>query len=1794
MSNFLDKIKLYNSRINNFLFHKPLGFLVGTIIVVLLIFSFIIWQIFSPPIAQGKFNLEAISLDVNGISTDTSFTLRSQQPLSSSQVKEILKFEPEINFDVNKIDNSSQSNDVNFYMIKPDNSLNEDKIYQAMINDSNYVDHEYSWAFQTKSPFKITQTHPSNHSNDVPLDTVIEVTFNRENPEHIEDYFEITPNVTGRFEVDGNVARFVPGGDLQDKTVYNVKLKKGLSLESSHDNLENDYEFSFEASNSEYSGEKPYFRFTKDFSEYIPDKRAAIEASFNNLDVDSLSAKIYQFSNDKDFLDSYQGNHNWDLDWSDNNFIAYKELDESKKILSFKPSFIDNDSQKIMEIPELLTSGYYLLDIEYTGKHDRLWLQITPVAHYFSLTHDKGLLWLYNYSKNEPLDSSKISFISDFAQETKISDTNKEGLAEFTTPDLLKEENKDKSNVNFFKVESNGNLTTIIKAVGNDDWNYNGKAEKGDQYWDYLSTDRFVYPITGSIKFWGVVKGRSDDLKQKKVKVALIDYGSVGAKVDKSSILVEQEVMVSQFDTITGELSYKGVSTGYNVVAVIYGDEIISTSAIEVISYSKPAYQINVESSKQVMFAGEKVDFSIKADFFDGTPVQNLKLKYHGYWQDNIDGEITLNDNGEGTFSYTPQYYLDSRSDYWPKTLEFSFSPQLSEEGEIYGKGAVTVFGSDIYMQAFEEKQADDQYKLSLKLNQINLNSDTVVGSGEGLIRSDYIGDSLTNHNFSGQIIKVTYQKIEDGQYYDPIYKVNKKTYRYESKEEKFEDITGQTDSNGMWSAIKKLTKENDVSYKVVFTSTDGQSRNSNDYLYINPSYSNYSTWKDFNVTLVNNSDTNEFSINDKIKLEVKTSDNSKLLSNKTLFYQYQNNINEVSLETGLTKDIEFKKSFIPDVNYRAVVLGPYGFEETNSVLLSYKETDQNLSININSDKEKYRPGEEIKLNLEVKDRDNKPISSELNISAVDEALFHILPYDWQAEILSGLYQDIYVSPISGFSQYAIKQGAEGGGCFTGDTPILLANGSSQAIEKIKVGDEVLTFQGVDNKNLTKAIVQGVSHHLVNQLLVVNGNLEVTPEHILYFNGKWDYAVNIKIGDLLVNSVGETQKVTSLGYKNVLGVEVYNIVVGEYHTYFANNYFVHNAEKGGGERMNFVDTPLYQSLHTDKHGKAEISFKSPDNITAWRISARAYSTDDIIKAGQASKIIQTSLPFFVDATMNNTYLSTDKPEMRLRVFGSDYDSNKQTEFSIKSQTLSLDKKEVSNGSSVNFKLDQMPLGEHEITITAKQGDFSDSVIRKVKIVDNYFSKLESSTYQISDNLSDIKGNDSGYTQLVFSDPGKGKFYQQLKNRSYQDDIRSDQQVAKYYANKLLSQYFDENNPTGELDLTNYSQNGSGISLFTYSDNDLLVSAKIADLSPDNISSANLKSYFYGIVNDKGASLYYKIQSLYGLACLNEPILNKINLIKEIKDLNIEQQIYLALAMAKIGDKENARLIYSKNIAPKLHTQGAQMWLDQEKDTTKRVKLTADIAILVSHLDIQDDLSKLWDYISNHDPQKDLDVLEEVLVAKNGLSYLDKASDASFSYQTGNKTDSVDLKNGKTYSLNLNSEELKNLKFSNIQGEINLVSLYEKSVKPDELSKDNLINLTRQYLVDGKSVNSFSEGDIVLVRLDPNILTNANDGAYQVIDYLPSGLKPISQFYQPDITLNDDCNISWYPVKVVDNAVYFEINKDFDKTNKCSNRTLNYYARVVSKGSYIANPAIIQSLNSLNSLNISSENNVEIK
>jgi RHS repeat-associated protein len=144
--------------------------------------------------------------------------------------------------------------------------------------------------------------------------------------------------------------------------------------------------------------------------------------------------------------------------------------------------------------------------------------------------------------------------------------------------------------------------------------------------------------------------------------------------------------------------------------------------------------------------------------------------------------------------------------------------------------------------------------------------------------------------------------------------------------------------------------------------------------------------------------------------------------------------------------------------------------------------------------------------------------------------------------------------------------------CFVAGTPVKMADGASKPIESIEIGDRVLS-QNTETGELSYQPVSATFIRPIEQietlyrLTVARGDLKeqfhVTGEHPFWLPTlqKWQVVDGLKVGDVLVNDLGE-QIVVSEKVLLTEPQQTYNIEVGGNHTYFAGELgvLVHNCD----------------------------------------------------------------------------------------------------------------------------------------------------------------------------------------------------------------------------------------------------------------------------------------------------------------------------------------------------------------------------------------------------------------------------------------------------------------------------------------------------------------------------------------------------------------------------------------------------------------------------------------------------------
>ncbi|TRU29531.1 MAG: hypothetical protein EWV79_00370 [Microcystis aeruginosa Ma_MB_S_20031200_S102D] len=185
--------------------------------------------------------------------------------------------------------------------------------------------------------------------------------------------------------------------------------------------------------------------------------------------------------------------------------------------------------------------------------------------------------------------------------------------------------------------------------------------------------------------------------------------------------------------------------------------------------------------------------------------------------------------------------------------------------------------------------------------------------------------------------------------------------------------------------------------------------------------------------------------------------------------------------------------------------------------------------------------------------------------------------------------------------------------CFTAETPILMSDGTYKPIEQIKIGDEVMAFDGLGELQPRKVTQTFITP---DQEVVQLGNIKVTlGHHFLQADGSFKALGEIDTDGFLVGVTGKL--IPHPGIKPVAGKHtVYNFTVEDLHTYIAGDYRVHNESLSlyqpvttGGFIGASIGSQIGSYLANDKFASQLVAQSLGKTVGSWVGDAIVYEFD---------------------------------------------------------------------------------------------------------------------------------------------------------------------------------------------------------------------------------------------------------------------------------------------------------------------------------------------------------------------------------------------------------------------------------------------------------------------------------------------------------------------------------------------------------------------------------------------------------
>lgn len=999
---------------------------------------------------EDKFELLALITDKQGIDKSTSFQLTSKEKINKEYVKDNLQITPSQEYKIEEVSST-------IYNIIPVSNLENNKVYQIKLNDESY---DYSWAFQTKKKFEIESTIPSNDSSYVPVNSGIEMYFTLDNLDKIDEFFEISPKTDGKFIQNNNSAIFVPN-QLENNIRYTVTIKKGFGLKDSEQKLEQDYTFSFNTKIENYS----LIHFDNPLTNIYENNIKVIDGYINAQNENKeYNINIYQYKDEEAFAKNIKS-------YADTSKISNIDTgtDLSRISTMKQKPYIKGESynkRALFQLPEELTKGYYLLEFSIDGYSEKLYhfIQINDMMMYNAFFDNKILVFAADGKTSQGIKMAEV-----IINDEPLGTTDENGM-------LLVD--KDTS------VYNDKTVCMKVKANGYNDFIYAESSFFNDYYYEnfsesykymrYIDTDRPTYLPTDKINVWGFARYR-DNQSINKLKVELVES-------DTDLVLESKYVNLTNIGTYQTEFILKNITTE-NCMINVYDDEIkISSKYISISEYSKPLYTLDGEFNKEFVYSGENINYKINGNFFDGYPVSNLEVilrTYNDGYNDSVvyeamNSKITLNEAGEAVANVN----TNIKSDNWrPVTISMDCWNVAAEDKAINVYNTFEIFPKRKMLE-IEQNDINEPQSIDILFHELD---NTKYKANDYSSDYNHLRGKPLDGSISIKIVESYSVKVKKREQYDFINKVNDIEYDYNLVQNTVYDEYVNT-VNGI-SNVKIPNFNKDRNYDVIAYYDDGNGGiKEESYVGVNRYYDDRLYY-----SLEKSDDKDNYRLNENVNLQLNY--NSKSVENiendKMIILMMSNGLADYKLLDNTKAQFAFDEGYIPNVMLNGIYIKNgcmYSTEINES--LCYDRTEKQIYFDVTTNKEEYKPGEEVVLNVKAKDENNKPCVADVNISVVDEAYFAV--FEKSVDTLEDLYNYSYNTGLrtSYLSNVDLNKdagnGAEmGGGGGFGDSfrdefkdtntfKIITTDKDGNASMKFKLADNLtswrITYQAISDK----------------------------------------------------------------------------------------------------------------------------------------------------------------------------------------------------------------------------------------------------------------------------------------------------------------------------------------------------------------------------------------------------------------------------------------------------------------------------------------------------------------------------------------------------------------------------------------------------------------------------------------------------------------------------------------------------------------------------------------------------------
>ncbi len=432
-----------------------------------------------------------------------------------------------------------------------------------------------------------------------------------------------------------------------------------------------------------------------------------------------------------------------------------------------------------------------------------------------------------------------------------------------------------------------------------------------------------------------------------------------------------------------------------------------------------------------------------------------------------------------------------------------------------------------------------------------------------------------------------------------------------------------------------------------------------------------------------------------------------------------------------------------------------------DSVLLLVS-SPEGLNVSIATDKDIYRPNEEVRLEFYISNVDG-PVYSAIGVSGVDLSVFEVSErfqgfedvfWGLEEEFTTPQYQIIdYVFdpnpvPLPMLDDEVPKGGEE-------DEVGILSSWPKAKREAVKVKNEwvdnywggiallaILGFFGLFALAIKYNAAAVVAIFLLIIIMVLAAALYVSMSSMM---GTYQSSPGVPAGMNGANDTRPSATGDSIGDSegnfNLVPSSPFRFKTDKYGEFLDQEDTTTTTEPPTHIRKYFPETWYWNpALITDENGYAFVTLTSPDSITSWGIEAIASTKDAQIGVGETE--VTVFQEFFVEPDFPVSVVRGDEFGLRILVYNYlntssviTVDLKEDIWFELLSQPTQDVYVGANSVSSVYFTIKANDVGEHNLSINATNGNVEDKVIKQLKVVPDGKAIIDLRNGQLDDDTS---------------------------------------------------------------------------------------------------------------------------------------------------------------------------------------------------------------------------------------------------------------------------------------------------------------------------------------------------------------------------------------------------------------------------------------------------------------------------